>query len=140
MINNTVNYYQTPYDIALIVEQLSNYNIMLREQIEMEEDVFTQQNYKISDDSRCESKLSVSANEYVPKRMEKCEGNDDKFNNNAWIKPKKCMPATCLDTESKFKEEHDDEINKINMLKDINNNQYKALLSEDEKEDKKNTM
>ena len=40
MINNTVHYYQTPCNIALIVEQLSNYNSLLREQIETEEDVF----------------------------------------------------------------------------------------------------
>ena len=50
----------------------------------MEEDVFIQQSYKISDVNRCESKLSASATEHVPKRMEeKCEGNDNKFNNNA---------------------------------------------------------
>ena len=36
MVNNTVHYYQNHYNIALIIEQLSNYNSVLREQIEME--------------------------------------------------------------------------------------------------------
>ena len=36
-VNNTACYYQTPCNIAVIVEQLSNYNRMLREKIEMEE-------------------------------------------------------------------------------------------------------
>ena len=45
MVNNTVYYCQTPYNVALIVEQLSSYNSMLREQIAMEEDEI-QQNYR----------------------------------------------------------------------------------------------
>ena len=96
-----------------------------------------QQNYKISDENMCESKLSASATEHVPKRMEeKCEGKGNKFNNNAWIKPKKCMPITYFVTKSKNKEEHDNENNKSNMLIDANNDQHdqcNELLSEDEK-------
>ena len=56
MINDAVHYYQTPYNIALIVEQLSNYNSMLRGQIEIEEHVLIQQNYEISNANRHESK------------------------------------------------------------------------------------
>ena len=70
MVKNMVHYYQTPYDIALIVEQLSNYNSMLRGQIEMEEDD-TQQNYASSNVNRYESKLRVSASEYFPKSVKK---------------------------------------------------------------------
>ena len=33
MIKNTLHYYQTPYNIALIVDQLSSYNSMLRDKI-----------------------------------------------------------------------------------------------------------
>ena len=49
MINNTVCYYQTPCNTALIVKQLSNYDNMLREQIETDEDVVLQLKRKISD-------------------------------------------------------------------------------------------
>ena len=62
MVNNAVHCYQTPYNIDLIVEQLSSYNNMLRGQIEMEEDEI-QQNHKSSDVKRHESNLSASANE-----------------------------------------------------------------------------
>ena len=114
---------------------------MLREQIETEEEVFKQQNYVISDENRCESKLSASANEHVPKRMEeKSEGNDNEFNNNTWIKPKKCMPTMDFVTKSKNEEEHDDENNKSNMLIDANDNQHDVLLSEDKKEEEKNDV
>ena len=71
MINNTANYYQTPYNIALIVHQLSNYNSLLREQIKTEEDALIKQKHKISDKKRHASKLCESATEYVRKRMEK---------------------------------------------------------------------
>ena len=82
MVNNTVHHYQTPYAIALIVEKLSNYNSILREQIEMDEDEI-QQNYKSSDVNRYESKLSASETSYFPKRIEeKCKGNYNAFNNN----------------------------------------------------------
>ena len=43
------------------------------------------------------------------------------------------MSTTNFVTKSKNKEEHDDETNKSNMAKDMNNNQCKALLNEDEK-------
>ena len=67
-INNTVHCYQTPYNIALRVKQLSNYNMLLREQIEMEKDGLTKQNNLSSDESRHASKLYGSATEHMPKR------------------------------------------------------------------------
>ena len=36
ILNNTAHCYQTPYNIALILEQVSSYNMLLREQIETE--------------------------------------------------------------------------------------------------------
>ena len=35
-INNTAHYYQTPFNITLILEQMSNHNNLLREQMNME--------------------------------------------------------------------------------------------------------
>ena len=59
---------------------------MLREQIEIEEDEI-QQNYESSDVNKHESKLSASATVCFPQMIEeKCEGNDNTFNNN-WIRP-----------------------------------------------------
>ena len=95
-----------------------------------------QQNYKSSDANKHESKLSASATACLPKRIEKkYEGKDNTFNDN-WIRPKKCMSTECFDTKSKMKEEHDVDINS-NMLKDMNNNKFKALSCEDEKEEEK---
>ena len=58
MVNNTVHHYQTPYNIALIVEKISSYNSVLRGQIEIEEDEI-QQNHKSSDVKKYKSKLSA---------------------------------------------------------------------------------
>ena len=35
IVNNTVHCFQTPHNVALIVEQLSNYNMTLRKQTEL---------------------------------------------------------------------------------------------------------
>ena len=102
MVNDTVHYYQTPNDVAAIVEQLSSYNRILQEQIAMEEDEI-RQNYKSNEVKRCESNLRASANECFPKRIEeKCERNDDALNNN-WIRPKKCMPTSYFIRRAKMK-------------------------------------
>ena len=53
IINNTAHCYDTPYNIELIVEQLSKHNMLLRDQIETENDVFAKQNNLIRDESRC---------------------------------------------------------------------------------------
>ena len=92
----------------------------------------------ISDESRHASKLCASATEHVPKRLdEKSDGHDSKVNFNAWIKPKKCMPMTYFFKRSKCKKEFVDENDDCNVFVDINNNQHKELLSEDEKEEDK---
>ena len=50
--NVTVHYFQTPFNVALIVEQLSNNNVLLRENIEMDKDGFVKQNNSIIDEIR----------------------------------------------------------------------------------------
>ena len=89
IINKTVHYYQTAYDIALILEQVSNYNILLREQIEKEKDVLAKQDNMINDKNMHSSKLCASAKEHTPKRLdEKSKENDSNIKYDAWIKPK----------------------------------------------------
>ena len=93
---------QTPCNIALIVEQLSSYNSILREKIVMEEEEIRQK-CQSSEVKRHESNLSAIANERFPKRIEaKCEINDDALNNN-WIRPKKCVPITYFSRKAKMK-------------------------------------
>ena len=83
---------------------MSNYNILLREQIETEKDMLTKQDNMISDENRHTSKLCASANEHTPKRLEeKREEKDSKVNYEAWIKPKKCMPTTFFSRKAKIK-------------------------------------
>ena len=38
-INNAVCYYQIPFNVALILKQASNYNYVLRDQVNMKKDV-----------------------------------------------------------------------------------------------------
>ena len=49
-INNTVHYYQKLFNIALILEQVSNYNNLLREQLNIEKVAWMKRNNKIRDD------------------------------------------------------------------------------------------
>ena len=67
IINNTVHYFQAPYNIALIVEQLSNYNVLLRKKNQNEKDEFGKQNNTIVDEHRHESNLCTTAPEHMPK-------------------------------------------------------------------------
>ena len=43
IFNNTVHYYQMPFDIALTLEQVSNYDVLLIEQMSMEKITRTKQ-------------------------------------------------------------------------------------------------
>ena len=47
IVNNAVHYFRTPFNVVLIVEQLSNYNMMLRELIEIDNDGCMKQNVLI---------------------------------------------------------------------------------------------
>ena len=91
-MKNTVCCYQTPFDIALILKQLSNYNTMLIEQIIMEKDIRTQQHDVIGDVKTFESRLNAKAKECM------CEGCEEKKNDNdrnetekenEWLQPKR---------------------------------------------------
>ena len=65
-INNAVYYYQTLFSIALILEQVSNYNNLLREQMNMEKDTCMKQKNAISDENSFVLKLCATANECTP--------------------------------------------------------------------------
>ena len=81
-VNNAVCYYQTSCTIAVIVEQLSNYNSMLQEKIEMEECEIHHKR-KSSEVNNHESKLSAFATACTPTMIkEKHEEDDNMFNNN----------------------------------------------------------
>ena len=77
-INNIVHHYQTPFDVALILEQVSNHNNLLREKMNRNMVV---------------SKLSAIANEHVPNEMkDKNADKDCKIEKDErWTKPK----STC---------------------------------------------
>ena len=69
-INNTVYYYQTPFNVALILEQPSNYNVVLREKMEMKKSTFMKQNNVFSDVNSLVSKLCTTSNKHSPKGLE----------------------------------------------------------------------
>ena len=93
-LNNTVCHYQTPFDIVLILEQVSNYNVILTEQLGIEKDTRRQKNERIGDVKTFESNLNAKAKDYMH------EGHEEKKNNNErdetekekeWLQPKKGM-------------------------------------------------
>lgn len=64
--NNVVCYYQTPFGIALILDQLSNDNSSLREQEKMKKSEHRIQNNMISEENVIRSRINVTAKEHVP--------------------------------------------------------------------------
>ena len=93
-VNNVVSYYKTLFNIALILEQVSNYNNVLREQANVEKYVHKIQNNMISDNNVVRTRMRATEKECVPIGLE-----DDNLNNEGkdmieckWVKPKKCMP------------------------------------------------
>ena len=70
-INNAVLYYQTTFNIALILEQVMNYNNLSREQMNIEKVTCMKQNNVISDEKSFVSKLCVIAKERTPNRFGK---------------------------------------------------------------------
>ena len=102
-----------------------------------EQDGFTKQNNFINDESRHASRLCASATENAPKRLdEKSDGEDSKMNNIAWIELKKRVPMTYFLKRSNSNEVVD-ENDGCNVFVDVNDNQHKELLKEDEKEENK---
>ena len=67
-INNTVCYYQTLFDISLILEQVSNCNDLLREKIKTDKASCIGQNNMISDITSFMSNFAT-ANEHAPKGL-----------------------------------------------------------------------
>ena len=66
--------YQTPFDVALILEQVSNHNEMLIEKIRMEKDTMRQQHNVIGDVKMFESTLNATAKEHTNKWHKEKEG------------------------------------------------------------------
>ena len=103
-INNTVCYHQMSFNIALILEQVSNNNL-LRQQVSMEKASCRGQNNMNSKDNIFKSRMFARENEHMPKGLDdKNMDKDRKVTNNCmWNQPKKCMPITCFLKHAKLK-------------------------------------
>ena len=92
--NNTVCYYQTPCNIAVILEQVSNCNVLLRKKMSMEKVTWKEQKNVINEVKSDESKSCTTAKEC---RYSVCEVNNkdnerkETERENVWTQPKKCM-------------------------------------------------
>ena len=60
-IHNKVFYHQTTFDVAMIIEKLSNYNSMLREQANMEKAACRMKINTMSKEKRCKSRIRATA-------------------------------------------------------------------------------
>ena len=124
-VKNAACCYQTPFDVALILEQVSKHNVMTIEQIRMGKDIRMQQHDEIGEGKIIESKLRAKAKEYA------CEGheqkkNDDDMNEtvieNEWMTPKKGMTMKHVCEKQEMKEN-----------KSMNDNKHKELSCDEEK-------
>ena len=62
-INNAVCYYQTPFNVAVIIEQISNYNKILREQANMEKAACSIQINESIEEKTRKPRMSATAKE-----------------------------------------------------------------------------
>ena len=91
-LKNTVHYYQTPFDIALILEQVSKHNVILIEKIRIEKDIRMQQHDMIGNVKIVESKLSAKAKECMYETHEEKKNDNNRnetMKENEWLTPKK---------------------------------------------------
>ena len=93
-IDNAVHYYQTHFNVSVIVEQISNYNNVLREEANMGKATGIMQINKSSEEKMCKSRMSAIAKECEP-----CVSYDTNLNNESkdmnedqWIQPKNYTP------------------------------------------------
>ena len=104
-INNAVCCYQTPFNITLILEQVSNCNNLLREKMSIEKATCMNQSNVISDEKSFASKLRATENEHTPTGLEeKSEDNDSKvMNYDNWIQPKSSCQLRVFSKKGKIK-------------------------------------
>ena len=93
-----MHHFQTPFNVPLILEQVSNCDDLLREQMSTEKASCVRQHGVISDKNVFVSKLCATANGHAPKGLDdRITDKDSKVaNDDIWMQPKHCMPATCF--------------------------------------------
>ena len=92
-IHNTVFYHQTPFNIAVIIEQLSNYDKILREQANMEKAVCSMKINTMSEEKMCKSRMRATAKEHEPEVSYDANANKERteMNEAKWVKPRNCV-------------------------------------------------
>ena len=86
-------FYQTLVNVALILEQVSNYDDVLREQASIKKSANMIQSNMISEEKIVRPIVSMIAKEHMPNgRNDKNANNKSQdVNENEWCKPKKYM-------------------------------------------------
>ena len=128
-VNNIVCYYQTPLNISLILEQVSNYNNMLREQVNMEKSEHGIQNNMISENNIIRPRMRAIVKEHAPNVLDddnlKNESKDMK--EDKWFKPKKCMPINYFykicENKPDLEKSNNKHIELVEMMKLKSNNE-----------------
>ena len=75
-IRNAVFCCQTPFDVAMIIEQSSNHNDVLREQANMEKATCSKKVNTMSEENVCKSRTMATAKEHEPDVS--CDSNVNK--------------------------------------------------------------
>ena len=101
--NNVVCCYQIPFNIALILEQVSNYNNVIRDQSSVKKSVHRTQNNVISDNDIFRTSMRATEKQYVPNDLDGDNLNNERklMKEDKCVKLKKYMPInyfykTCI--------------------------------------------
>ena len=96
--------YQITFNIALILEQMSNYNNVLREQVSMEKSAHEIQNDMISNNNIIRTRTRATSKEHVPNGLddENVKNESKHMKEDKWVNIKKYTPInyfyiTCED-------------------------------------------
>ena len=97
-IDNTVFYHQTPFNVAVILEQLSNYNNVLREQANMEKVACRMKINTMREEKMCRSRMRATTKDHEPHVSYDSNANKERkeMNEDRWVKPRYCAPTKCF--------------------------------------------
>ena len=124
-INNTVCYYERAFNITVILGKLSDYNYMLKEQVDTRKDVQSAQSKMISKEHVLKPIPRAKANEHLENELDDnkviIESKDKKEDN--WIMPEH------MSIDYFYKNIYNSALKKKD---DRNSNKYEALEDNDD--------
>ena len=97
-IHDTAFHHETPFNVAVIVEQSSNHINVLREQVNREKSACSMKIIALSEGKMCKSRMRARAKQHEPCVSYDANANKERkeMNEDKWVKPRNCMPTKCF--------------------------------------------